>query len=369
MKMGTAMDALSRTDLEPAAIAKFMTGFSVETTPVTAAKIADFREILRPGTAVYVTFLPGSDYKDSVTAAKRLRAQGFEPIPHFAARSITGAAQFQDYLDRSVSEAGVSRVLAIAGGVDTPLGPYGDSMQLLDSGLFDKYGITSIGVAGHPEGSPDISDEAIRDALKWKNAFAERTDANLYIMTQFCFEAEPILSFAETLRGEGIRLPIHAGLPGVTTLKSLLAYAKACGIGKEELDRVEPTPETQAFLDWRELLMYQRSWLELYACQGFCLEGTASERMARIVTGLTEHYGFKRESEDIRYWTLHMGVDEEHMKVGPLAVERYALTDPQQAQVRASVQKTLDQFWLAFDGIKRAFVDKDPLYAHWRNVK
>ena len=89
--------------------------------------------------------------------------------------------------------------------------------------------------------------------------------------------------------------------------------------------------------------------------------------MTRIVNGLTTHYGFDRNSEDIRYWTLHMGVDEEHMKVGPLAVERYAVTDHQQAQVRAAVQKTLDQFWLAFDGIKRAFVDRDPLYAQWRN--
>ena len=146
-----------------------------------------------------------------------------------------------------------------------------------------------------------------------------------------------------------------------------IRFAKACGYSKEELDRVEPTPETEAFLDWRELLMYQRTWLELFACQGFCLKGTASERMARIVTGLTQHYGFKRDSEDIRYWSLRMGVDEEHIKMGPLAVERYALTDPQQVQVRASVQKTLDQFWLAFDGIKRAFVDKDPLYARWRN--
>ena len=90
--------------------------------------------------------------------------------------------------------------------------------------------------------------------------------------------------------------------------------------------------------------------------------------MARIVTGLTEHYGFNRNSEDIRYWTLHMGVDEEHMKVGPLAVERSAVSELQQAQVRAAVQKTLDQFWLAFDGIKRAFVDKDPLYARWRKA-
>jgi pyrroloquinoline quinone (PQQ) biosynthesis protein C len=146
-----------------------------------------------------------------------------------------------------------------------------------------------------------------------------------------------------------------------------IRFAKACGFSREELDKVEPTPEAQAFLDWRELLMYQRTWLELFACQGFCLEGTANPRMTRIVNGLTKHYGFDRESEEIRYWTLHMGVDEEHMKVGPLTVERYATTDFQQNQVRAAVQKTLDQFWLAFDGIKRAFVDNDPLYARWRN--
>ncbi len=64
-----------------------------------------------------------------------------------------------------------------------------------------------------------------------------------------------------------------------------------------------------------------------------------------------------------------MGVDEEHMKVGPLAVERYATTDFQQDQVRRAVKKTLDQFWLAYDGIQRAFVDQDPLYAAWRNGK
>jgi len=146
-----------------------------------------------------------------------------------------------------------------------------------------------------------------------------------------------------------------------------IRFAKVCGYSKEELDRVQPLPETQAFLDWRELLMYQRSWLELYASQGFCLEGTASLRMARIVKGLTQHYGFKMDSEDIRYWTLHMGVDEEHMKVGPVAVKKHAVTDLQQEQVREAVQKTLDIFWLAFDGIKRAFVDKDPLYSKWRN--
>lgn len=158
------------------------------------------------------------------------------------------------------------------------------------------------------------------------------------------------------------------GITGTESHKGLyLRFAKACGYTQEELDRIEPLPETEALLDWRELLMYQRSWLELYASQGFCLQGTASERMARIVNGLTKHYSFDRNSEDIRYWTLHMSVDEEHMKVGPYAVEKYAVTEWQQEQVRRAVHKTLDIFWLAYDGIKRAFVDRDPLYAKWRS--
>ncbi|MBI4482227.1 MAG: iron-containing redox enzyme family protein [Acidobacteria bacterium] len=147
-----------------------------------------------------------------------------------------------------------------------------------------------------------------------------------------------------------------------------LKFTKAVGFTPEELARVEPLPETEAFLDWRELLIYQRSWLELYASQGFCLEGTANERMSRIVNGLVHHYGFRRDSEEIRYWTLHMSVDEDHMKVGPEAVRRYAITDAQQEQVRRACQKTLDMFWLAYDGIQRAFVQEDPLYTRWREA-
>ncbi len=91
-------------------------------------------------------------------------------------------------------------------------------------------------------------------------------------------------------------------ITGTDSHKGLyIRFAEACGFSKEELDGVEPLPETQAFLDWRELLTYQRFWLELYASQGFWLEGTASERMTRIINGLTKHYGFDRSFEEIRY--------------------------------------------------------------------
>ena len=130
-----------------------------------------------------------------------------------------------------VGEAGVEHVLTIAGGVDNPLGPYDSSMAVLESGLIDKAGIRRVSVAGHPEGSPDITDELIKDALAWKNGFAERTGAELDIVTQFAFEAEPIIAWDRRINAEGNRLPIRIGLPGLATIKTLLGFSRAAGVG------------------------------------------------------------------------------------------------------------------------------------------
>ncbi len=212
-------------------IADFMTGFTAETTPGSAAKIPDYREHLRPGTVVYITFLPGSDFDDTIAVAKRLKGEGFLPVPHFAARSIPSAAFLEDKLARLAGEVGLEQVLVIGGSADKPAGDFSDTMRLLETGLFDKHGIRKFGVAGHPEGSPDISDEAIAEALRWKNDFAERSGAELYLVTQFCFEAGPVIAWDRRIRAEGNRLPIHVGVPGLATIRTLLAHAKACGIG------------------------------------------------------------------------------------------------------------------------------------------
>lgn len=217
-------------DLE-SRIRDFLSGFSLETTPPMAAKVESFRDHLRPGTSVYVTFLPGSDFDDSIATAKRLRGEGFNPVPHLAARSLPGKAFLDDSLARLVGEAGVTETLCIGGAVAKPVGEFADTMQLLETGLLDKHGMRRIGVAGHPEGTPDISDAGIAQALAWKNAFAARTGADLYVMTQFCFEAEPIIAWDKRIRLEGNRLPIRVGIPGLATIKTLAAYAKSCGIG------------------------------------------------------------------------------------------------------------------------------------------
>lgn len=208
-----------------------LSGFTTETTPGAAAKIADYRAHLRPGATVFITFLPGSSFADTIAVAVRLRREGFNPVPHFAARSVPSRAFLDENLARLTGEAGVDQALLIGGALNQPLGEFSNTMQLLDTGLFDNYGIGRIGIAGHPEGSPDIPDAQIRAALAWKNAFAERTGASLYIVTQFCFEAAPVIVWDRRIQAEGNRLPVYIGIPGLASLKALIGHAKACGVG------------------------------------------------------------------------------------------------------------------------------------------
>jgi methylenetetrahydrofolate reductase (NADPH) len=212
-------------------IQKFLHNCSVEVTPGGAKKIENFRDLLRPGTTVFVTFLPGSDFNDTVTTVKRLAADGMKPVPHFAARSIPNLKFFEENLKILQGEAKVEEALLIGGGVTNPVGDFSDSMQVLRTNLFQKYGIKKLGVAGHPEGSPDIKPAEVTKALLEKNAYAKEHGIDMYITTQFCFEAEPIIEWDKRIRAEGNTLPIHIGIPGLATIKTLLAHATACGIG------------------------------------------------------------------------------------------------------------------------------------------
>jgi len=216
---------------DKANILKFLENTSLEVTPGGAKKIENFRDLLRPGTTVFVTFLPGSDIADTVATVKRLHAEGMKPVPHFAARSIPSRAFFEENLKIFQNECGVDEALLIGGGVDNPVGEFSSSMEILRLDLFQKYGIKKLGIAGHPEGSPDIPPADVTAALLAKNAYAKQSGIEMYITTQFCFEAEPIIEWDKRIRSEGNELPIHIGIPGLATIKTLMAHAVACGIG------------------------------------------------------------------------------------------------------------------------------------------
>ncbi|SHG26631.1 5,10-methylenetetrahydrofolate reductase [Cognatishimia maritima] len=216
-------------------VAEFLQGFSIEVMPRTAAKVDDFKDILPAQTRVYIAHIDGTPIEDMVATAKRLSADGFDVMPHFPARIIKDAATLENWIAMYQGEAGVKQALLLAGGLNAPQGAFESSMQLMETGLFDKAGFTRLHVAGHPEGNRDIDPDGsmknVDDALRWKQAFSERTDAKMALATQFCFEAKPIIAWANALSDAGITLPIHIGIAGPAKLQTMIKFAIACGVG------------------------------------------------------------------------------------------------------------------------------------------
>ena len=215
-------------------LAPFLQNFSIEVMPRTAAKIDDFRAILPAGTRVYIAHIAGTPISEMLTAATRISAQGFPVVPHFPARIIADKNTLENWVQR-YADIGITQALLLAGGVTSFEGDFSDSMQLLSTGIFDKYGFTRLHVAGHPEGNRDIDpsgdDTAVMDAIRWKNDFQNRTEAQMAIATQFCFESAPVIKWANRLQAEGITLPIHIGIAGPAKLQTMIKFAMACGVG------------------------------------------------------------------------------------------------------------------------------------------
>jgi methylenetetrahydrofolate reductase (NADPH) len=211
----------------------FLKGYSIEVMPRTAEKVEDFRALLPKGTRVYIAHIEGTPIEDMVATAKRIAGEGFDVMPHFPARIIPDKATLADWIARYKGEANVKQALLLGGGVNTPAGDYDSSMQLIETGLFD--GFDRLHVAGHPEGNKDIDkdggDAIVMAALKWKQAFSERSDAKMAIATQFCFEADPVIAWANRLAEAGVHLPIHIGVAGPAKLQTLIKFAISCGVG------------------------------------------------------------------------------------------------------------------------------------------
>ncbi|MEL6464575.1 MAG: methylenetetrahydrofolate reductase [Pseudomonadota bacterium] len=213
----------------------FLQGYSIEVMPRTAQKVEDFQAILPAGTRVYIAHIEGTPIEDMTATAKRLHTEGFPVMPHFPARIIKDQATLEDWIARYQGEADVDQALLLAGGVDQPCGDYHSSMQLMESGAFDKAGFKRLHVAGHPEGNKDIDPEGglknVDEAIQWKQKFSERTDADMAIATQFAFEAGPIIAWADSLKAAGIDLPVHIGIAGPAKLQTMIKFAIACGVG------------------------------------------------------------------------------------------------------------------------------------------
>lgn len=216
-------------------VESFLQDYSIEVMPRTAQKVENFRALLPEGTRVYVAHIEGTPIEDMVATAARLARDGYTVMPHFPARIIKDKAMLADWIARYQGEADVKQALLLAGGVAQPHGDFHSSMQLLETGLFGEAGFTRLHVAGHPEGNRDIDPNGgmkiVDEALAWKQKFSDTSDAKMALATQFAFEADPIIAWANSIKAAGLELPVHIGIAGPAKLQTLIKFAIACGVG------------------------------------------------------------------------------------------------------------------------------------------
>ena len=212
-------------------VTELVAGCSIEISPRDDFAGERLRELFDPGMTVFVNH-PGSvTHHDIVAACARLRYAGFDPVPHIAVRRLASFTQANDFLQRAAAEAEVKAAMIIGGDPDHPVGPFPDAYDLLASGLVEHHGLHSVAFAGYPEGHPRIASRALDEALRAKVTLARRQGLDVSLVTQFGFDAAPILRWIASLRTQDIVCPVLVGIAGPATVATLAKFAVRCGIG------------------------------------------------------------------------------------------------------------------------------------------
>lgn len=200
---------------------------------ITARDIAGLEAVaaqLRPDMPVSVTYLPGDDIDTLASVSRRVAALGLRPVPHISARRIQSAAQLDRFLGALGAAGAAEQVFVIAGDAPEPLGPYADALAIIASGKLARAGVRQVGISGYPEGHPQISPAVLQRAMRDKLAAISDAGQRAEIVTQFTFDAAPLISWIKQLRETGIECPIRVGLAGPASAKALLRFAARCGV-------------------------------------------------------------------------------------------------------------------------------------------
>jgi methylenetetrahydrofolate reductase (NADPH) len=224
---------VTRTTAEPnrAAALRLVNGFSIEMTGKDVEALHEAKDFIPAGTKINVTYLHNEDLEMRVAAAKAVRELGFVPVPHISARRLQSQAQLEEFLDRLQQVGATEHVFAVGGDPAQPEGPYEDSLELIRSGILQKYGAREISIAGYPEGHPDISDDVLWRALEGKAVALREQGLDAVILTQFAFDTDAVMAWIDAVRSRGIDYQIRIGTPGPAGIKRLLGFARRFGVG------------------------------------------------------------------------------------------------------------------------------------------
>jgi methylenetetrahydrofolate reductase (NADPH) len=219
------------TSREDSALAGLLKGYSAEVTTRDAASIEAAAQVMAPGAEVFVASLPKDDPERLTEVCAGLREAGLEPVPHLVARNFKSQDELARAVDALATRAQVGRALVLGGDRDKPAGDLLAALQILTSGCLQANGLTGVYLGCYPEGHPRISNAALDQALEEKLSAAESAGLRATLVSQFCFEAGPIITMAGRFRDMGMSAPVRVGVAGPTSRAKLVKYALICGVG------------------------------------------------------------------------------------------------------------------------------------------
>jgi methylenetetrahydrofolate reductase (NADPH) len=203
---------------------------SLEAVMPSAAEVHEAASVLPTGTSIYLTDLPNRSDDKLVQVATGIFMRGLKPVPHIAARNISSEKKLGELLTKLSSRAGVKKIMLIGGDRTRSAGPFEQAIDVIDSGVLQGNGITEIGIAAYSEGHPAIVEDVLRASLRDKLEAAERAGSKAHIVTQFSFDAWPVITWLRALRASGIGNQVRIGMAGPASVASLLKFAQRCGV-------------------------------------------------------------------------------------------------------------------------------------------
>ena len=209
-------------------IISLIDGFTIELNPKVRHKINSIP--LEKKNNVYITYLPDASENDILETIEFVSKNNLTPITHLPARTMKNLDHVRQFLSQ-VRERTDSKKILVIGGGGNQLGQITSSLEILNSGLLEENDFNEIGIAGHPEGSPDINQETIDNFLNDKFELTKTKGLNLELVTQFFFDAAPFINWCEELTKKKITIPVRVGFPGPASFKTLLNFGLMSGVG------------------------------------------------------------------------------------------------------------------------------------------
>ena len=179
---------------------------------------------LQPNSHVAVTCSPTKGVDETIELSEKLIAQGFQVIPHIAAKCVSGEKHLETIVKR-LDALSIESIFVPGGDRPEPIGEFNNAYDLLKALQKSGHNIKNIGIAAHPEGHPDVNEKILMEALEKKKNLAD------YIVTQMCFDANILGDWLVRINQQGVHLPVWVGLPGAIERGRLLRTSLRIGVG------------------------------------------------------------------------------------------------------------------------------------------